>query len=394
MKIVDRAIENVLISRSKQFPVVTITGPRQSGKTTLVRKVFPHKTYLTLEDPDVRSLAQSDPRGFLAQNKSGLVLDEIQRVPELLSYIQGIVDETKEAGQFILTGSQQFSLMKGVAQSLAGRTALLKLLPFTRQETAQFEPITGDILLRKGFFPRVWSEKVDIHATYSAYFETYIQRDLRALIRVKDLAMFQKFVRLCAGRVGQVWVASHLSNDLGVTVSTIQEWLSILQASYIVYLLEPYYENIGKRLIKSPKLYFYDTGLVCYLLGLERDEQLARDPVRGYLVENYAVMELLKSRYNQGQDSNLFYFRDQQHHEIDILIKNGRELTTLEVKAGQTFQSEMVKHLQYLKTLLPDAVVDQYLLYTGAREFEYKGIKVRDVFGLPSFTGKLLVSSI
>ncbi len=355
-----------LKASAKQYPVVTVTGPRQSGKTTLVRKHFPKYRYYNLEEPDTREIAQADPRGFLAENEQGFILDEIQRVPEFLSYIQGMVDKSKKRGQFILTGSRNFELMETVTQSLAGRTALLCLLPLSINElkgaTTQY---TIDQYLLKGFYPRVHAENLDPTKAYRNYYQTYIERDLKALIHLRDLSHFQKFVRLCAGRVGQIFNASALSSEVGVSVPTINSWLSILQESYVVFLLQPYYANIRKRLTKSPKLYFYDVGLVAYLLGVENETQMSRDPVRGALFENMVVMELVKYRFNRGQDHNLYFFRDERHHEVDVVIKSGNTLTGIEIKSSATFHTDFLKGLNYLEKLFKNKVSRSVVIHAG-----------------------------
>jgi len=316
-----REISNLLRELATQYPVVTVTGPRQSGKTTLVQALFHDKPYINLELLDQREFARTDPRGFLKKIPSGAVLDEIQRVPELLSYIQGIVDEAKVNGMFILTGSQQFEVLNSISQSLAGRTALLKLLPFSITEIKKnygFSSINE--LIYKSFYPRIYDQNLDPTLAMRNYFETYIERDLRQLVQIKNLLLFQKFVRLCAGRVGQILNLNSLGNDAGVTHTTAREWLSLLEASYIVFLLEPFYRNVGKRLIKSPKLYFYDVGLASYLLGIENLTHLESHPLRGNLFENLVIAEILKFRFNQGKGNNLNFYRDSTGNEIDVIF--------------------------------------------------------------------------
>jgi len=381
--IIKRDISKKLIEYANQYPVVTITGPRQSGKTTLVRTTFPNHLYFSLENPDIKEFALTDPRGFLEKSSGGMILDEIQNAPELLSYIQGIVDENNLSGQFILTGSQQFQLMKGVTQSLAGRNALLKLLPFTIHETASIKKESSiDSYLLKGFYPRVWEKGLDPRQTYMDYFQTYIQRDLRDLALIKDLSAFQRFVRLCAGRTGQIFVASNLSNELGVSVPTIKSWLSILETSYVVFLLQPYYENIGKQLVKSPKLYFYDVGLASYLLGIENINQLERDPLRGALFENLVIMEVLKKRYNLSLDANIFFYRDKQQHEVDLILKRGNELNLVEIKSAKTFQPDFFKGNNYLRKIFGDRIKESYVVYNGEMEQEIKGTKLINVMNV------------
>lgn len=367
---VHRDIEPELIQLAKDYPVVTITGPRQSGKTTLVREVFSEMAYINLERPDTRELVEYDPLGFLEQYPNGIILDEIQRLPNLLSYIQTIVDESKQKGQFILTGSHQLELQAAVSQSLAGRTALLNLLPLSISELnkADIQLSTGNQYLLNGFFPRIYSDSLDSTKVYRNYLHTYIERDVRALINLKDLSSFQKFMRLCAGRVGQIVNNSSLANEVGVSAHTIANWLSILEASFIVHLLVPYYENFGKRVIKSPKLYFTDVGLASYLLGLENLTQVARDPLRGSLFENLVIMELLKTRYNQGKDANLYYFRDSHGNEIDVVYKQANDLTPIEIKSSKTLTKGFFKGLEYFSNLAGEKYSKGFLVYSGEKQ--------------------------
>lgn len=354
---------------ANQYPVLTVTGPRQSGKTTLAKKLFPNKTYVSLENPDTRDLALTDPRAFLRNVQSGAILDEIQRAPDILSYLQEIVDARQENGLFILTGSNQFELLSNITQSLAGRTAVLKLLPFTLKETGAFYPDREtDTILYYGFYPGIFSENRNPTIAYRSYYETYIERDLRQLINLKDLTLFQKFVRLCAGRIGQVFNASNLANETGISVPTVNSWISILKTSYIVMLLQPFYRNINKRLTKTPKLYFYDVGLAAYLLGIENEQQLARDPLRGALFENMVIMELVKSRFNRGLDHNLTFFRDGHQNEIDAIYSSGRMDVPVEIKSAQTFNQTFLKGLIYFKKLFPDQVRTGYVVYDGDQE--------------------------
>lgn len=369
MEIVDRTIENVTLGLAKKYPVITITGPRQSGKTTLVKKLFPDKEYINLETPDQREFALRDPRAFLTQIEAGAILDEIQRAPAIISYLQEIVDSRQIKGHFILTGSNQFSLLNNITQSLAGRTVLLKLLPFSIQEIkSRVKKFDADDFLYYGFYPGIYKEQLNPTIAYRSYYETYIERDLRQLIQIKDLDLFQKFVRLCAGRIGQLFNASHLSNEVGVSVPTIKSWLSILQASYVVINLQPFYENINKRLTKSSKLYFYDVGLATYLLGIENPQQLYRDPLRGALFENMVLMELVKARTNSALDHTLYFYRDSHQNEVDILFKSGSLLIPVEVKSAQTFNPSFLNGLDYLVRLFPDRVKTGYIVYDGQIE--------------------------
>jgi predicted AAA+ superfamily ATPase len=351
------------------YPVVTIIGPRQSGKTTLVRHQFPNKAYVNLEALDLQEMAKLDPRAFLENYPEGAIFDEIQRVPTLLSYIQIIVDESQKKGMFILTGSHQIELHQAITQSLAGRTALLSLLPMSLEELA----IAGiqlslDEALLKGGYPRIFKDHLEPAKAYRYYFQTYIERDLRQLIHVKDLSQFQRFVRICAGRIGQILNLEGIGNDVGVSSHTVREWISILEASFILIRLHPYFENFGKRIIKSPKLYFTDVGLASYLLGIENLEQMSRDPLRGHLVENLVVIELMKSRLNRGLDPQLYYFRDAHGHEVDLIFQSGHELVPIEIKAAKTFHSEFLKNLFFFQTLVGDRCPKGFVIYAGNQE--------------------------
>lgn len=355
MPLIDRTIESTLKQLAGAYPVVTITGPRQSGKTTLCRKVFPEKPYANLEFPDVRQFAIDDPRGFLAQFPDGAVLDEIQRAPNLVSYIQPMVDEDQREGRYILTGSQQFEISNTISQSLAGRTALVRLLPFAIEELRNAFPFPDiDGLLHHGFYPRIWDKQLDPTPALNAYFETYIERDLRQLITIRDLNLFQRFIKLCAGRIGQLLNVSSLGNDAGVSHTTARNWLSMLEASYVIFLLPPYFRNVSKRLVKSPKLYFHDVGLAAYLLGIEKPEQITRDPLRGALFENMVIAEALKYRFHRGRPNNLHFYRDSKGNEVDLLMVGGTDLFPIEIKSGMTIVPDFFKGLTHIKGVFPD----------------------------------------
>ena len=363
---IKRKIEDVVISAAKQSPVITITGPRQSGKTTLVKNIFKDKPYVNLELPDVSERIQQDPRSFFNKYKNGVVIDEIQRLPELMRYIQGIVDERKQAGMFILTGSNQFMLLNQITESLAGRVALFKLLPLSISELESKLPnMSTDDWIINGFYPAVQANNFPPYRTYQNYYETYLERDLRNMINVKSLSDFKKFVRLCAGRIGQILNASTLSGETGVSVHTIKSWLSILEASYVIFLLQPWHDNINKRLVKSPKIYFYDTGLASYILGIENTNQLSRDPLRGGLFENMIVSEFFKKRFNKGLDARYYYFRDNHGNETDLIIPQGHELRGVEIKSSQTYHKDFLKGLNYLKKIYPERCKNNLLIYDG-----------------------------
>lgn len=373
---IPRHLQRELQTQLSEYPIVTIVGPRQAGKTTLVRSVLPDYTYVNLENPEVRQFATEDPKAFLKQYPQRTIFDEIQRTPQLLSYLQEIVDQDKVNGQFVLTGSHQLLLREAVTQSLAGRTGILHLLPLSIAELrdANIEFDTPSDYLFQGFLPRIYDQSQRPHTAYANYFQTYVERDVRQLIKLKDVVLFEKFLKLLAGRAGQILNYQSLSNDVGVDGMTIKSWLSILEVSYVIFRLPPYFENFGKRVIKTPKIYFTDTGLLCYLLGIERVEQVGRDPLIGNLFENLVVLEALKARYNRGRTPNLYFFRDSQGHEIDLLHKQGSELIGLEIKAASTWNASFKKTLQHfdqkLKTLALRAVI-----YSGkALEFS-DGIK-------------------
>lgn len=366
---IPRAIEPELKALALQYPVITVTGPRQSGKTTLVQQAFPYLPYRNLETPDTRMLAETDPRSFLEELSEGGILDEIQRAPQLLSYIQVITDAKQKPGMFILTGSHQLSLHEAVSQSLAGRVAILKLLPLSTHElqNAGFE-LSIDEYLLKGFMPRIFKDSLNPTKAYRNYFETYIERDVRQLINIKDLSLFQRFMKLCAGRVGQIVNHSNFSNELGVSGHTIKNWFSILEASFVIIQLQPYFENFGKRMIKSPKLYFTEVGLATYLLGVENITQISHDRLRGELFENLVLLELLKARLNKGLDPQLYFYRDSQQNEVDIVFKSAHSLIPIEVKISKTFVPEFLKGLKYFMNLALNRSPSGFLLYSGTVE--------------------------
>lgn len=377
MSLFERSLALELQSLAEDYPVITLLGPRQSGKTTLVRQLFQNKPYANLEDPDVRAMAQEDPRGFLEQFPEGAVLDEIQRLPLLLSYVQTRVDEKGGKGIFILTGSHQLELHEAISQSLAGRTALLTLLPMSYGELtlAGFD-LSLDELLLKGGYPRIFKDNLDPTKAYRNYFQTYVERDLRQLIHVKDLVQFERFIRLCAGRIGQVLNMEEIGGEVGISAHTVKEWISMLEASFVTFRLQPYYENFGKRLIKSPKLFFTDVGLACYLLGIENTTQLSRDPLRGHLVENLVILELLKGRLNQGRDPNLYYYRDVQKNEVDLIFKEGNTLIPIEIKSSRTFHSDFLKQLHFFQKLVGERAPKGYLVYAGDQTQRIHSIEV------------------
>ena len=371
MMFIQRNLASYAVKLFAKYPAISITGPRQSGKTTLARMAFPDKPYVNLERPDVRAFATGDPLGLLNQYPDGAILDEIQRAPDLLSYLQVHIDEQNRPGLFVLTGSHQFELMQGISQSLAGRTALLRLLPFCLSEMVGHFPISSpDYLMYAGFYPRVHVQEILPTQALSDYYATYIERDLRQLLKVKDLSTFDRFVRLCAGRVGQLLNLNSLANDAGVSHTTAREWMNILEASFVVFLLQPYHANTTRRLIKSPKLYFCDIGLAVYLCGVENERQLNTYPLRGQFFENMIVMEALKHRFNQGKDANLCFYRDSAGNEIDLLYPLGPDaLLPIEIKAGQTATADFFKSIRAFERFNGGLDAEAMVVY-GGRELQ------------------------
>ena len=378
---INRNIEKELVKSTTEYPVVTILGPRQSGKTTLIQMTFPDKPYFSLEDPDVRVAAEADPRGFLGQMEEGALLDEVQRLPVLLSYIQGIADKARRPGQFILTGSHQPKLHEAISQSLAGRTAMLTLWPFSLSELRHYkstwEPF--DLIVR-GCFPRLHEDGLEPRRFYNSYLQTYVERDVRALIQLRDLSQFQKFLTLLAGRVGQVVNLASLSNDVGVSSTTIRNWLSVLKASFVVFELPPFFENIGKRVIKSPKIYFTDVGLAAFLLGIHTEEQATRDPLRGNLYENLVISDIIKGALNKGIRPEIYFFRDSHGAEVDLLIREKGELMPVEIKSAQTFSADFLKGLEKFRALGLDRVAAATVLYGGEQQFQIQGVHIYNPF--------------
>ena len=362
---IEREITGRLTALFEQYPFVTVTGPRQSGKTTLCRAAFPDLKYVNLEAPDQRDFAESDPRGFLSQLGEGAIIDEVQHVPQLLSYLQVLADELGRNGLFVLTGSEQFRLSEAISQSLAGRTALLRLLPFSLAERQRMgaSDAMGDVIY-SGFYPRILDHGLEPRQALGDYFETYVERDVRRLGEIRNLSSFRLFVRLCAGRVGQLVNLSSLGSDAGVSHTTAREWLTILEASYIIFQLPPFFANIRKRLVKSPKIYFYDVGLASYLIGIENAEQVITHPLRGALFENMVVAETLKYRFNRGRQPNLSFFRDSRGLECDILYETGRGIHAIEVKSGATVSSDYFRSLNRVVELVPN-ITAKTVVYGG-----------------------------
>lgn len=387
---IERKLADKIRTSSRQFPVVAIVGPRQSGKTTLVRSLFRKKPYVSLEDLDTRTFAQEDPRGFLLQFRSGAVIDEVQRVPELLSYLQGIVDLRKKPGLFILTGSQQLLLMKDLSQTLAGRVRLLTLLPLSLRELRQAHlvPRTMEQWVVRGAYPRLYDKRVPPGEWHHGYIQTYLERDVRLLQNIQNLSAFQRFITLCAAWTGQLLNFSALANDCGITHNTARAWMSLLEASFIIHLLRPHHRNIRKRLVKTPKLYFYDTGLACALLGITDAKQLAAHPLRGPLFETAVLSEFLKHRHNHGLAPQLSFFRDKTGHEVDILLDAGGALQPMEVKSGKTVSGDFFTGLTYWQTIAPHTRKKPLLIYGGDSPQKRSAVTVlgwRDLADLSSY---------
>jgi len=392
-----RHLSKTLRAAARDYPVVTLTGPRQSGKTTLVRTAFPRHIYASLEDPDVRAFATEDPRGFLGQFRGRVILDEVQRVPDLFSYIQGIVDHVDRPGHFILSGSQNFLLLHRVSQTLAGRCAVLRLLPFSRSEliARPIRDIAKSLQLRRsggstdqktaadpfetlftGGFPRIHDKGLKPQSWLANYYQTYLERDVRDLLNVGDLEGFGRFVRLCAGRSGQLLNASSLAADAGVSHTTARRWLSILEASFVIYLLRPHHRNFNKRLVKSPKLYFLDTGLLCYLLRVQNPADLIAHAARGAIFETWVVSEALKNFYNRGVEPDVYFWRDSAGHEIDLLIDQGSKQIPVEVKSGQTIASDFFADIDYWRNLARQPAGGAALVYGGDASSKRRGVSV------------------
>jgi hypothetical protein len=384
---ISRTLAPHIITSSKKYPLVAITGPRQSGKTTLAKELFPDYTYVSLENLNNRQFALEDPIKFLETYSDHVILDEVQRVPDIFSYLQTKTDESNKTGQYILTGSQQFLLMKSISQSLAGRIALHALLPLSLIEiTSSYPKRTNSVdeLLFAGMYPRIYDRDLDPSQWYGEYVQTYLDRDLRQLTRVSDLSTFERFLKLCAGRTGQQVNMSSLANDANISHNTANAWLSLLETSYIVTFLQPYYRNFNKRIIKAPKMYFLDTGLAAWLLGIESSTQLNQHSVYGALFETFIVSEYLKFRFHHNNKNNCFYWRDKVGHEIDLIIENGESITPIEIKSSNTINSHFFENIDYFKTLTSTGVP---LIIHGGKEIQnrsqgnvYPWLQLEDAF--------------
>ena len=364
-----RNLESVVQKYAKKFRVVAIVGPRQSGKSTLVKHAFPNHKYFSLENPDVIDVIKFDPRNFLEKDygSDGVILDEFQNEPQLLSYIQGIVDENPRPGYFILTGSHNFLMNQAITQSLAGRVAILTLLPLSLSEFKDNNIDTKDLdkILFNGFYPEIYDKDIAPDEFYPSYIKTFVERDVRQLINVVNLSDFQKFMRLCAGRIGQALNITSLSDDCGISVATVKNWLSVLEASYIIFLLQPHFKNFSKRLIKSPKLYFYDAGLASWLLKINSSEQLSDHYLKGGLFETLIISELHKNSYNAGKDPNLYFWRDLRGLEVDCIIEDSQKLIPIEIKSGKTINSSFWENLHEWCDISETPYSESYIVYAG-----------------------------
>ena len=365
---IERTLASKVTSLAQKFQVITLTGPRQSGKTTLVKATFPDLPYVSLEEPDIRQIALTDPRGFLSNYPNGVILDEIQNTPELFSYVQRIVDENRQI-QFILTGSSNFLLMEKISQTLAGRTAVLHLLPFSLQE---LEPLADSYenLIFKGQYPRIYDRTIPPPDFYPSYIQTYVDRDVRMIKNIGDINAFIQFTQLCAGRIGQPLNNASLANDAGISPNTAKSWLSILESSYILYRLQPYHRNFNKRLIKSPKLYFYDTGVACSLLGIREQEQVNLHYMKGSLFENLILNEFIKRSYNRGENRQPYYWQDNHGKEIDCLLVNGEKVAAVEIKSGKTISTSYFENLNYWRSLTALPENQEYVVYGGDQSMQ------------------------
>lgn len=375
---IKRILEKTVLELSEQYPVVTIVGPRQSGKSTLCSTTFPTLSVVNLELPDQRQRISADPKAFIASHRGGVIIDEIQYLPELASYIQVAVDERKSKGEFILTGSQQFQLMQSISQSLAGRTAIVRLLPLSAVEVrgTPYEERTLNEAIFRGGYPRIVSEGLNPTQALSYYVQTYIERDVRQIINVRNLTLFEKFIRLCAARSGQLLNITNLGNDAGVDQSTVNQWLSVLETSFIVARVQPHHNNLSKRVTKSPKLYFLDTGLLCFLLGMTAAQQIELHPLRGAIVETFVASELMKTIFNSGRSDNLYFFRDSSGHEVDFLFDHGGTVQPIEVKASSTFHTDFLKNITFYSRLPGARVTKPAVIYTGAEHFKVEGVDI------------------
>lgn len=382
VQMIRRQASALLVQMSKGFPVVALTGPRQSGKTTLARQAFPDKPYFSLEDPEIRQRLAADPRQFFAILPDGAVLDEVQRCPEVFSYLQGLVDERERMGEFVITGSQQFGLLDNITQSLAGRVGLLQLLPLSLAELTAtgMNARTLEQTVWMGGYPALFDQRRQLEQPaqwLSAYASTYIERDVRQVLEVSKLSLFQRFVLMCAARTGQLLNLSALAADCGISHTTARSWMTVLEASYVVYLLQPYHQNFGKRLVKMPKLYFLDTGLLCHLLRIDSPQTLATHALRGAIFESWVVSETLKHRFNQALPADIYFWRDNHGVEVDLVFEHAGKLHAVEIKSGATFTADWVPACQRWQRYAGAVAADPVLVYGGQDSYSVQGVQVR-----------------
>jgi len=377
---ITREMTPELLQAARDYPTVTLTGPRQSGKTTLARACFPELPYVNLEAPDVRAAVAGDPRTFLSRHASGAILDEVQRLPELLSYLQEHVDAHPGAVRFVLTGSHQPLLRQAVGQSLAGRTAMLHLLPFSLGELRGYGELPGlPALLVRGFYPSLHERRLDVRRYLGNYIQSYLERDLRDMLLVKDLRAFQQFLVLLAGRIGQPLNLAALGNDSGISAPTLKSWLSVLEASHVVHVVSPWSTHLRKRLVRAPKVYFTDVGLASHLLGIHREEHVWDHPLRGALFENLVVAEVLKGALNRGVQPRLHHYRDSNGNEVDLLVEEGGRLVPVEIKSSMTFSTEFLTGIEHLRRLAPPNLAGGMVVYAGELEPALRGVRVRSI---------------
>lgn len=390
MIVVNRTMAEKVKQMATKMPVLSITGPRQSGKTTLAKTVFPKHNYVNLENPDVLDEAKADPRSFLSQHKHGLIIDEAQKMPELFSYIQTISDENGKAGEFILTGSQNFLLYEKITQSLAGRVFMANLLPFSIEELRKSKYWKSDLnhFMFQGFYPRIYDKQIDATDFYPSYIQTYTERDIRQLVNVSNLYSFQKFMRLAAGRIGQLLNYSSIANELGVDLKTIKSWFGILETGFIAFFLQPHHNNFNKRLVKTPKLYFYDTGLACSLLGINSVEALETHWARGVLFENLVIADMTKNILHRGQKPHLYFWRDNTGNEVDVVEEKGSKTNIYEIKSSSTINNSFFKGLNYYKALAGKGVAGMNLVYGGNRNSVRNEFRIHSWHNLSSIHSK------
>lgn len=373
---IKRLASEKLMEMAQKFPILSITGPRQSGKTTLCKSLFKQHAYVSLENPDMRAFALSDPKGFLDMHRGNLIIDEAQHAPELFSYIQGIVDEQNQPGQFILTGSQNFLLLEKISQSLAGRVYVFYLLPFSYTEIEGESIKRLQEVLFYGGYPRLFDAKISPLDFFPSYIQTYLERDVRNMINLRNLSLFNSFLKLCAGRIGQIFNASSLSTEVGVDIKTIQNWISILEKSFVLFKFHPWHENFNKRIIKNPKLYFYDTGLACHLLGIKSVEDIEVHFAKGSLFENFAILEMMKAKLNKGEQSNLYFWRDSHGNEVDVIETRGVKQYITEIKSSKTIKKDFLKNLDWYAGLVQKYQIEKQLIYAGDEDQERTSAKV------------------